>query len=159
MKILTILILTASLAIAADQPTVRANIEPNKARKPAPDFALVDANGKTVSLKQYRGKVVLLDFWATWCHGCKEEIPWFADFERKYAKQGLAVVGVSLDEDGWKAVKPFLSTADIPYRIVVGNDAIAKQYNISNMPDSFLIDRRGRIAATYVGVVNRQNVE
>ena len=74
-------------------------------------------------LKQYRGKVVLLDFWATWCHGCKEELHWFAEFSRKYKTQGLEVVGVSLDDDGWKVLKPFLAQTDIPYRIVLGNDS------------------------------------
>jgi peroxiredoxin len=128
-------------------------------RKAAPEFALKDSSGKTVKLKKYRGKVVLLDFWATWCHGCKEEIPWFSGFHRKYAGKGLAVVGVSLDEEGWKVLRPFLEKADIPYRIALGSDPTAKMYGIENMPDTFLIDRRGRIAATYAGVVDKDNVE
>ena len=147
------------LRSGAEPTKVRATLQPAKSRQQAPTFALPDVEGKTASLKTYRGKVVLLDFWATWCHGCKEEIPWFAEFERKYAKQGLAVVGVSLDEDGWKAVDPFLKTADVPYRIVLGNDFAAKKYNVGNMPDAFLIDRRGRIAATYVGLVDRDDIE
>ena len=126
---------------------------------PAPDFALPDSAGLTVSLQSYRGKVVLLDFWATWCHGCKEEIPWFSEFSRKDSRQGLAVIGVALDEEGWKVVKPFLATANVPYRIVVGDEALAKKYGIQEMPDAFLIDRQGRIAATYVGLVDRENIE
>jgi thiol-disulfide isomerase/thioredoxin len=79
-----------------------------------------DAVGKTVKLSSYRGKVVLLDFWATWCHGCKEEIRWFSEFERKYGSQGFAVVGVSLDDDaGWPVVKPFIETARVPYRVSI----------------------------------------
>jgi len=101
--------------------------------------------------------VVLLDFWATWCEGCKEEIPWFAEFNRKYATKGLAVVGVSLDEglDG----RPFIKSAKVPYRIILGNDATAKKYGVENMPNTFLIDRHGRIAANYVGSVDKDNVE
>jgi peroxiredoxin len=146
-------------AIASAQSAGVAKIQPEPERHPAPEFQLRDPAGKKVNLKQYRGKIVLLDFWATWCHGCKEEIPWFADFERKYSAKGLRVIGVSLDGDGWKVVRPFLAGADIPYRIVLGDDAVAKQYGIENMPDTFLIDRRGKIAASYTGMVDRANVE
>ena len=144
---------------AADQPRVRAPLQPASERKAAPEFALPDSLGKTASLKDYRGKIVLLDFWATWCHGCKEEIPWFADFDRKYGAKGLAVVGVSLDDDGWKVVKPFLQSANVRYRILLGNDATASEYGIQNMPDTFLIDREGRIAAAYSGLVDKDDVE
>lgn len=119
----------------------------------------IDDPRHPVSLKQYCGKVVLLDFWATWCHGCKEEIPRFSDFERKYARRGLAVIGVSMDDAGWKVVKPFLATADVPYRIILGDEPTANKYNIQSMPDTFLIDRSGRIAATYVGLVDKDDLE
>ena len=154
-----LLLTLAGIAAAADPSTVRAVLQPAVERKPAPEFALKDRSGKTVTLKKYRGKVVLLDFWATWCHGCKEEIPWFSEFQRRYASQGLTVVGVSLDEDGWKVVKPFLETASVPYRIVLGDDPTAKKYGIENMPDTFLIDRHGRIAAAYAGLVDKDDVE
>ncbi len=155
----TLLLTLAGIATAVDQAAVRAVIQPADQRKPAPEFALRDDSGKAVSLKDYRGKVVLLDFWATWCHGCKEEIPWFSEFHRKYASEGLTVVGVSLDSDGWKVVTPFIKAAKVPYQIVLGNDAMAKTYGIGNMPDTFLIDRHGRIAATYSGLVDKDNVE
>jgi peroxiredoxin len=162
-KIVRLLVAAALMALstsmAADQDTVRAALRPANQRKPAPEFTLQDSSGKTVSLKDYRGKSVLLDFWATWCHGCKLEIPWFAEFSRKYSAQGLTVVGVSLDSDGWKVVKPFIATSKVPYTIVLGNDAMAKTYGIENMPDTFLIDREGRIAAAYSGVVDKDNVE
>jgi cytochrome c biogenesis protein CcmG/thiol:disulfide interchange protein DsbE len=146
-------------ATAADRPGVRAALQPANQRKAAPEFALTDSNGKTVSLKDYQGKIVLLDFWATWCHGCKEEIPWFAEFERKYGEKGFAVVGVSMDDEGWKVVKPFMESTKVPYRIVLGDDVTAKKYNIENMPDTFLIDRDGRIAAAYIGLVDKDDVE
>lgn len=155
----TLLLTLAGIATAVDQTTVRAAIQPTDQRKPAPEFTLQDGSGKTVNLKDYRGKVVLLDFWATWCHGCQEEIPWFSEFHRRYASEGLTVVGISLDSDGWKVVAPFVKTTKVPYQILLGNDAMSKTYGIENMPDTFLIDRQGRIAAAYAGLVDKDNVE
>lgn len=124
-------------------------------RKAAPDFNLVDASGANVSLASLRGKVVLLNFWATWCEGCQVEIPWFIQFQKKYAAQGLTVVGVSMDDDGWKAVKPWIREKSVNYPIVVGNKQIADQYAFSGMPHTVLIDREGRIADVQLGVVKR----
>jgi peroxiredoxin len=158
-RALALLLTLAGIVMAGDQPRIRAVLQPPNQRQPAPEFVLKDSSGKTTRLKNYRGQVVLLDFWATWCEGCKEEIPWFAEFKGKYAAKGLTVVGVSLDEDGWKAVKPFIKRAKVPYQIILGNDATAKKYGIENMPNTFLIDRRGRIAANYIGLVDKDNVE
>lgn len=143
----------------ADREGVGAALQSPDQRKPAPEFALKGSSGKSVHLGDYRGKVVLLDFWATWCHGCKEEIPWFADFSRRYSQQGLTVVGISMDDDGWKVVTPFVKSVGIPYLIVLGDAATAKAYSIQSMPDTFLIDRNGRIAATYNGVVDKDDLD
>jgi peroxiredoxin len=152
-------LLAISVLKTSEPAGAPAALLPAAQRKPAPEFALQDSSGKAVSLKDYRGKVVLLDFWATWCHGCKLEIPWFAEFSRKYGDKGVVVVGVSLDSDGWKVVSPFIKTAQIPYQIVLGNDDVAKVYGIENMPDTFLSDREGRIAAAYKGIVEKHNVD
>jgi peroxiredoxin len=152
-------LLAAGILMASEPSGSAAPLLPASQRKLAPEFSLQDSFGKTVSLKDYRGKVVLLDFWATWCHGCKLEIPWFAELSRKYGNKGVAVVGVSLDSDGWKVVKPFIKTTHIPYQIVLGNDNVIKAYGIENMPDTFLIDREGRIAMVYNGMVDKQNVD
>src|SRR5262245_20265417 len=85
---IALLLALAGATAVADPPAVRAALQSAKERQPAPDFALQDASGTTVSLKDYRGKVVLLDFWATWCHGCKQEIPWFSEFQTKYRREG-----------------------------------------------------------------------
>lgn len=160
MRALALLLTAATIAAAADPSTARAVIQASAQRKPAPEFALQDSTGKTTELKTFHGKVVLLDFWATWCHGCKLEIPWFADFARQYGEQGLAVVGISMDEGGWNVLKPFLAQTHIPYLILLGNDATAQRYGIETMPDTFLIDRDGRIAAAYRGaLVDRQDIE
>jgi peroxiredoxin len=149
----------AGVATAADQPTVRAALQSARERKSAPNFALQEASGRTAKLKDYRGKVVLLNFWATWCHGCKEEIPWFSEFQRTYSAKGLAVVGVSLDEGGWSVVKPFLADTKVPYRMLLGNDPTAQQYGIKSLPDTFLIDQQGRVAAAYTGMVDKSDLE
>jgi peroxiredoxin len=131
-----------------------------KERKSAPEFELKDADGKTVRLSDYKGKVVLLDFWATWCGPCKIEIPWFIDFERKYKNKGFAVIGVSMDEEGWTAVKPFVSELAINYRILQGNDAIAELYGgVDALPTTFLIDRDGKIAETHAGLAGKDDFE
>jgi peroxiredoxin len=145
---------------AAGQSKIRAPLQPANERKPAPDFTLKDASGKTAKLQDYRGKVLLLDFWATWCTGCKEEIPWFSEFQRTYRAQGFAVVGVSVDEGGWKVVKPFLAQATVPYRMLLADDPTSRRYGITNLPDTFLLDRQGRIAAAYrAGLVEKDDVE
>src|SRR5580704_7437519 len=133
--------------------SVRAAVKGDKERKAAPEFVLKDSDGKTVHLSDYKGKVVLLDFWATWCAPCKVEIPWFMEFEQQYKDKGFAVLGVSMDEDGWTAVKPYLERIKVNYRIVLGNDKVGDQYGgVDSLPTTFLIDRQGRIAATHVGL-------
>ncbi len=130
------------------------------ARKPAPDFTLKDADGRPVSLSEYKGKVVLLNFWATWCGPCKIEIPWFVDFEQRFKDRGFAVLGVSMDEDGWDVVKPFLQEQRVNYRMAMGNDLVANQFGgVASLPSTFLIDREGRIASVHIGLVSRRDYE
>jgi peroxiredoxin len=124
-------------------------------RKAAPGFSLPDSGGVAVSLSQFRGKVVLLNFWATWCHGCKEEIPWYMEFADKYKDKGFVVVGVSMDEDGWKSVKPFLQEKKMTYPVVIGTQELMNQYRGDSMPVSVLIDRDGKIADLHSGVVDK----
>ncbi len=129
-------------------------------RNQAPDFELTDADGRKVKLSDYKGKVVLLNFWATWCGPCKLEIPWFADFEKRYKDQGFAVLGVSMDEDGWDAVKPYIEAKQVNYRVMVGTDAVGQLYGgVEALPTTFLIDREGKIAATHIGLVMKRDYE
>lgn len=137
-----------------------ASVRPGKDRKKAPEFSLKDSDGKNLSLADYKGKVVLLNFWATWCGPCRVEIPWFVEFEQKYKDHGFAVIGVSMDDDGWKAVKPYIAEKHMNYRIVVGDDAVGSLYGgVDNLPTTFLIDREGNIAATHVGLVSKNDYQ
>jgi peroxiredoxin len=126
------------------------------ARKAAPGFALRDASGSEVKLSDFEGQVVLLDFWATWCPPCKIEIPWFVEMQRDYKARGFVVLGVSLDEDGWTAVRPFLEEQRVNYRVMIGDDQLWALYGgIEALPTTFLIDRRGRIASVHSGLASR----
>jgi cytochrome c biogenesis protein CcmG/thiol:disulfide interchange protein DsbE len=152
------LMVVVGVAVAGCRSTAGRDLQAVGRGKAAPSFTLKDSAGKAATLDDYRGKVVLLDFWATWCHGCKEEIPWFAEFQRKYGPKGFEVVGVSMDDD-WKTVHEFLAQTDVPYRIVLGDATIMDKYGNTGMPDTFLIDRQGKIAAVYRGLVNKDGVE
>lgn len=133
--------------------SVKAAVKAGKDRKAAPDFTLKDSNGAAVKLSDYRGKVLVLDFWATWCGPCKIEIPWFIEFEQKFKDRGFAVVGVSMDEDGWSAVKPYIEQRKVNYRILMGNDTVGQLYGgVDSLPTTFLIDRSGKIAKVHIGL-------
>lgn len=127
----------------------------------APDFARPDATGHKVQLSRLKGKVVLLDFWATWCTGCKTEIPWYVEFADKYRRDGLTAVGVAMDEEGWSVVKPFLAEKmKLNYPVVIGDKVLARQFGeLNSLPVTLLIDRKGRIAYSHTGIVDRAHFE
>ena len=114
---------------------------------------------KEITVDQHRGGVVLLDLWATWCGGCKEELPWFVEFEASFKPMGFSTIAVPMDDGGWSTVHPFVSTPRMPGTVVVDGSTSAKVFNIQVMPVALLIDRKGRVAAKYVGLVDRRNVQ
>ena len=123
----------------------------------APNFTLRDADGKTVKLSDYKGKVVLLNFWATWCGPCRIEIPWFVEFQKTYKDKGFSVIGVALDDEGWEVVKPYIAEKQMNYPVVVGTPEVEQHYgNIDSLPTTFLIDRAGRITGTHIGLVSKK---
>ena len=131
----------------------------DKGRKPASDFTLKDAGGKTVKLSDFKGKVVLLDFWATWCGPCKIEIPWFMEFQRQYKDQGFTVIGVSMD-DGWPVVRTFVQQMKMNYPVLLGDDEAASSFGgVEVLPTTFIIDKEGRIVSTHMGLVSKDEME
>ncbi len=128
-----------------------------KDRKAAPDFSLTDATGAKMKLSDLRGKVVLLNFWATWCGPCVIEIPWFESFEQQYKSKGFEVVGVSMDEDGWPAVKPFIAEHKMNYRVLLGDDTVSQLYGgLDSLPTTFIIDRDGKFAfPPHIGLISK----
>jgi peroxiredoxin len=139
-------------AVAQDGP------RPEKDRKPAPDFSTKDANGQTLKLSDYKGKVVLLNFWATWCGPCKIEIPWFVEFEREFKDRGFAVLGIAMDEEGWEVVKPYIEERRVNYRVAIGSEEMAVSYGgVDSLPTTFVIDREGRIADVHIGLVTKKD--
>jgi peroxiredoxin len=146
--------LLASCSRPSSLPT--GDLKSQGQRKPAPNFSLKDSDGNAVNLADYRGKVVLVNFWATWCGPCEAEIPWFIEFEKKYKDQGFAVLGVSMDDDGWKSVRPYIASHKINYRVMIGSEVVSAQFGeIESLPTSFVLDRAGRIASNHIGLVDK----
>ena len=118
---------------------------------PAPNLTLPDLAGKPVSLSDFKGQVVLLDFWATWCEPCQEEIPVLKSLYAKYKDRGLVVLGVSVDEAGAKTVAPFAKRNNINYPVLLVGADPPEGYPVYGLPAAFLIDRKGFIVQEYLG--------
>ncbi len=159
-RVLPVVIVAGFLAGCMDNQSSRVAIKPIEKRNPAPDFTLKDADGKMLKLSDHKGKVVLLNFWATWCGPCRIEIPWFIEFEQKYRDQGLVVIGLSMDDDGWGSVKPYMASTRINYRMALSDDMTAVRYGgIQSLPTTFLIDREGRISAVHTGLPRKKDYQ
>jgi peroxiredoxin len=150
------------------QQDVHAALIPLANRKSAPAFQLVAEDGSKIQISDYRGKVVLLNFWATDCGGCVLEIPSIIELEKTYKGKGFTAVGVSMDisyenlkdaNEAWGRVRPFMAKHGVNYPIAMGDDAISRAYSLNAFPATYLIDKSGKIAASYVGVlINKDTV-
>ena len=130
------------------------------APKQAPSWTLPGVDGKAVRSAEFAGKVVLLDFWATWCPPCKMEIPGFIELQKQYADKGLVVVGVSIDQDGPSVVREFVKAQGINDPIVMGDAAVQSAFGgIEGVPTTFLIDRTGKIVQKHVGYTSKEEFE
>ena len=150
-------------------------VAPDDSAAPGSDDAalqtlpLVDLDGKPVTLAEYKGKVVLVNFWATWCEPCKIETPWLIDFQNKYASQGLVILGVAMDEEGAKVVTPYIASQTfdvngqkdpINYRILLGDDDIADKFGgVEGYPTSMLFTRDGRKVKTLIGLEDYSEID
>ena len=128
--------------------------------KRAPNFALKSAKGKVVQLSKYRGKVVVVNFWATWCEPCRNEIPDFIELYKKYKSKGVEFIGISVDQDGWEVVKPYVKESGINYPIVLQDDKVVQNYGgFDGIPTTFVIDAKGTIAFEQTGMLTKTQLE
>jgi len=135
-----------------------------KGFEPAPDLTLKDLNGNDVSLSDYKGKVVLVNFWATWCEPCRTEIPWLIDLQHKYADKGFVILGIALDDEGKKVVAPFVAKErfdvdgkqePMDYKILIGDDAAAEKFGgLFGYPTSILISKDGKQIKRITGIIS-----
>ena len=138
--------------------------------KPAPAFSLEDLSGKKVSLASYKGKALIINFWATWCGPCKLETPWLVDLRNQYAAKGFEILGVSTDEidrsdtkafgEEKKEIAGFVEQMHMPYPVLIEGDSLSKPYGgLDSMPTSFYVDRTGTIVAAQMGITSKDDVE
>ncbi len=126
----------------------------------APTWELKSVDGKTVKSSEFKDKVLILDFWATWCPPCVKEIPGFIELQKEYGDKGLVVIGVSLDQDGPGVVRKFMDKMNVNYPIVMGDDKIVEDFGgIEGIPTTFIIDKSGKIVNKHVGYVEKSVFE
>lgn len=120
----------------------------------APEFKIKNLEGREVSLSDLKGKVVLVNFWATWCKPCTIEIPWLIELQKEYGDKGFTVVGIAMDDEGTKVVGPYVQKEKIDYPIWIGNDDVAAKFGgVLGIPTSFLISKDGQIVEKYLGIL------
>ncbi len=147
-----------SLCCAQKQETPKAGSAASASA--APNFKLQAADGSTVDLKSLQGKVVVVNFWATWCGPCRAEIPGMLEVYSKYRGKGLEIVGVSLDQQGFSVVTPFVQRMKIDYPVVVGDgDLVAAYGNFQAIPTTFVVDRKGNIVGEHTGSMTKEQFE
>jgi len=119
----------------------------------APAFSLKDIAGSTVTLSEYENKVVLLEFWATWCPPCKASVPELIELQKRYETKEFTVIGISIDhaQNLSNRLYEFSRSYHVNYPVLIGNDDVARKYNVSSIPASFLIDKKGKIVDIYIG--------
>lgn len=153
-------------ATGSTKSTERADV--NATGQPAPEVTFKDLDGKDATLNQYKGKVVLVNFWATWCDPCFVEIPWLIEMQQKYEAKGFTVLGIAMDEEGKSAVAPFLAKErfnvngqklPMNYPIVIGNDEVADKFGgLLGYPTSFLISKDGKIVKKVQGLISYEEL-
>ena len=166
--IIVVFILNRELPQATATPPTTAAAKPSDSAIGVSDLVFKDLDGKELKLSDLKGKVVLLDFWATWCEPCKIETPWLIEFQKKYGPKGFTVVGIAMDEGGQKIVQPYTQSAlfdmedgskqAINYPIVLGNDTLSDKFGVNGFPTGVLISRDGKLVKITSGLVGRDEL-
>ena len=169
--ILAVIVLAAHFADKATRLSLKApaaRADNPSAGSPAPDITLKDLDGKDLRIAQLKGKVVLVNFWATWCDPCRVEIPWLIEMQQKYGAKGFTVLGVAMDDEGASVVTPFVHKEHFDvnggkslmnYPIVIGNDAVADKFGgLLGYPTSVLIGRDGKQIKRITGLISYEEI-
>ena len=126
----------------------------------APDFELVSLDGRKVKLSDFRGKAVILNFWATWCAPCKTEMPWFVDLQKQYGNDGLAILGVAMDDSDPQKIAQFASEMGVNYPVLLGTNNVSDAYgDVEYLPTTFYINRQGKIVGKVAGLIGKAEIE
>jgi len=126
----------------------------------AVNFSLKSSDGTSYELSKYKGKVVVVNFWATWCGPCRKEIPDFIEAYKKYKSKGLEIIGISLDQDGWTKVTPYVKQSNINYPVVLGDEKVVQNYGGFNaIPTTFIVDKNGNIVDQHTGTMSLKQLE
>jgi len=168
--LLLLIVLVSGCKSSSLSPSVSAsNSKLGTPMKEEPSVAFRDLHGANITLASFKGKVVLVNFWATYCEPCRTEIPWLIEFQRQYASKGFTVLGVGMDDEGANVVQPWVQTTTfdvngqptlMDYPIVIGDDDVADKFGgLWAYPTSFLVTRDGKIAKKYIGLINKEDLE
>ncbi len=157
MVIALMLVLGYKLARHSHQGTTSSVAQQNGA---APDFTLQSLDGKTIHLSDFRGKPVVLNFWATWCSPCKIEMPWFVDLQKQYGPAGVQFLGVAMDDASTKEIADFAESMKVNYPILIGKESVGDAYGgVQFLPETFYIDREGKVVDKAFGLKGRNEIE
>lgn len=134
-------------------PKPNKNLPENRDLKDAPDFTLEMMDGEMFRLSDHEGKIIVLNIWATWCPPCRKEIPDFIEIQKNMRDEGVLFVGVALDQEGWKVVRPFAKKYSINYPVVVDNGTVRRKYGpFRGIPTTFIINREAKVAYVSLGM-------
>lgn len=163
---IVVIVTVTVMLVAAPYLARRAGVSKGLPKRPelkgmvAPEFALEALDGKTVRLSDFRGKAVLVNFWATWCQPCKIEMPWFEEMQKQYGPGGFQVLGIAMDDASKEDIARFAKDMGVNYPILIGKEAVGDAYGgVQFLPSTFFVDRDGKVVDRIFGLKSRSEIE